>query len=254
MKRIVIATLFGLGVVLVGAGAASAQAFPDDHPPNAKGECTARAEISNGVTVDPYVSGGTYTIPLEGSATYTATTPYSGPERRIQGSVKIKTPPGIPDISFDDKWDWDTDSTETSDSDTVDWEFPSSLPRGVEMTVEGEHVDGGGIRCSGSIKIEFEGGFFDSPIGWVAVGGTVVSGTGVALSAVSKSTKTPGVAKVPGATTPQPSPATPPPQPSTPPPGAPPADPNATVVDPDAPTVVDPDTPTRVDPDEGGAS
>lgn len=245
MKRIVIAVLSGVGFVLVGAGAVGAQGFPDDHPPNATGGCTASADLSNGVTVDPYVSGGTYVLPLEGSATYTATTPYSGPERRISGSVKIKTPPGIPDITFDDKWEWDDDSSETSDSDTVTWDFPSSLPRGVEMTVVGEHVDGNGITCKGSIRIEFEGGFFDSPAGWVAVGGTVVSGTGVAISAVSKATKSAGVAKVPGAAATVPAP------PPGPAPTAPPAaDPKATVVDPDAPTVVNPET----GPDDGGES
>ncbi|MEQ8716972.1 MAG: hypothetical protein RIE08_05115 [Acidimicrobiales bacterium] len=232
MRRIVVAAVVGLGALLLAAGAAAAQGFPDDYPANATGRCTASADLSNGVRVDPYESGGVYELPISGSATYEGTTPYSGPERRIEGFVKIKTPPGIPDISFDDRWVWDDDATDSSDRGTVTWDFPSAIPRNVEMTVVGQHVDADGIRCNGTIKIRFEGGFFDTFVGWVAVGGTAVSATGVAFSAVSKATGPQGKIKPGGAATTI----------VADPPAAapPPVDPKATVVDPDAPTIVNP--------------
>lgn len=232
MRRVVAAAVVGLGALLLAAGAAAAQSFPDDYPANATGTCTANADLSNGVRVDPYVSGGVYELPISGSASYEGTTPYSGPERPIEGFVKIKTPPGIPDISFDDRWVWDDDATASFDRGTVTWDFPSAIPRNVEMTVVGQHVDAGGIRCNGTIKIKFEGGFFDTFVGWVAVGGTAVTATGVAFSAVSKVTKTPGPIEPGGEATAVV---------TDPPVDAPaPIDPRATVVDPDAPTIVNP--------------
>jgi hypothetical protein len=227
----VAAAVVGLGALFLAAGVAAAQELPDDYPANATGRCTASADLSNGVTVDPYRSGGVYELPISGSATYEGTTPYSGPERAIEGFVKIKTPPGIPDISFDDRWVWDDDATASFDRGTVTWDFPSAIPRNVEMTVVGQHVDADGIRCNGTIKIKFEGGFFDTFVGWVAVGGTAVSATGVAFSAVSKVTKAPGPINPEGAaaTVAADAPATAPP----------PVDPKATAVDPNAPTIVD---------------
>lgn len=52
---------------------------------------------------------------------------------------------------------------------------------GVEITVAGEHADENG-QCSGSVKVQLEGGAFDSPLTAVSLAGTALTGFGVAVA------------------------------------------------------------------------
>lgn len=169
-------------VLLLVATAAGAQT----EPPNATGPCRAQATLSNGVVVDPYVSSGVYEIPLTGSAQYSgAVTASVTPPRPISGEIYIDGPLGAKISVFDD-WTWSDDSADlVEESGTVDWDLPSWLPRGTELTVSGVHNDAGFV-CQGSVTVELEGGFFDSPLGTVAVVGTVLSGLGLAGALVAR--------------------------------------------------------------------
>ena len=162
-------------VIFLAATPASAQT----EPPNATGPCQAQATLSNGVEVDPYVSSGVYEIPLSGTAQYSgAVTGSVTPPRPISGQVYIDGPLGTKISVFDD-WTWSTpDSDLVNKSGSVDWDLPSWLPRGTELTVSGVHNDVG-LVCEGSVTFKLEGGFFDSPLGVVSVVGTVLSGIGL---------------------------------------------------------------------------
>jgi hypothetical protein len=52
------------------------------------------------------------------------------------------------------------------------------VPAGVEFTVSGSHVDQNGT-CSGSVRMEVEGGPFDSPLTAVSLVGTAATGAGL---------------------------------------------------------------------------
>lgn len=166
-------------VLVLGGSSARAQ----DDPPNATGPCAASAVLSNGVTVDPYASSGTYPIPIEGSADYQGAVEADvETPRPINGEVTIRTPPGLPDVTVTDQWEWSNDASDgLSDSGSVSWELPSVLPRGVPITVEGFHQDQG-VRCEGSITVELEGGAFDSPLTFVSLGGTALAAIGLGFA------------------------------------------------------------------------
>jgi len=163
-------------VVFLAATPAGAQS----EPPNATGPCEAQATLSNGVVIDPYVSSGVYEIPLSGSAQYSgAITGSVTPPRPISGEVYIDGPLGAKISVFDD-WTWsEPESDLLTESGSVDWDLPSWLPRGTEITVSGVHNDVGFV-CEGSVTVELEGSFFDSPLAVVSVVGTVLSGIGLA--------------------------------------------------------------------------
>ena len=169
-----------LGAALALAQPASAQ--------DATGPCMANAQLSNGVTVDPYdpsLEGVVYEIPTSGTAEYQGSVQGASPPRPISGKVSVAGPPGFGDITIDDRWIWsDDDATGTSDAGQVSWDLPSVLPRGVELEVNGEHQENGVVTCEGTIKVKLEGGFFDSPMGFVAVGGTVFSLLGLLAAMV----------------------------------------------------------------------
>lgn len=171
-----------LGITLAVAQPASAQ--------DATGPCTASAGLSNGVTVNPYdpsLEGIVYDIPISGTADYEGSVSGASPPRPISGKVAVSGPPGFGSITIDDRWVWsDEDATGTSDSGQVSWDLPSSLPRGVELEVSGEHSERGVVTCQGTILIALEGGFFDSPMGYVAVGGTLFSLAGLLAAMVAR--------------------------------------------------------------------
>ncbi len=55
------------------------------------------------------------------------------------------------------------------------------LPRGVALTVEGEHFEDGVLYCSERLTVELEGGPFDTPFAPVSMGVALVSGVGLVL-------------------------------------------------------------------------
>jgi hypothetical protein len=176
-----------VGVVLIGVlastGVVHAQPTASDGTVAADldGPCTATATINEtGATVDPSASGGVYTAPFEGSASYTGSIAVPAEPRAFSGRVWVETPPGIPSITIKD-WS-DDDGENVSDSGTVDWSIPQIVPGGVTVTVSGVHNDAS-ATCTGSIKVELEGGFMDSPVGPASVALTVLTGLGLAWAA-----------------------------------------------------------------------
>ncbi len=175
MKRTLLGcTLFGAALLVTHP--ASAQ--------DATGPCTASATLSNGVVVDPYdpaLTGTVYEIPVSGSADYEGSVAATATPRPVSGEVAIQGPPGFGDITITDQWTWSDDSaTSTSKTGSTSWDLPSALPRGVEMTVSGVHREDGVVTCEGTVLVKLEGGMFDSPVGYVAVVGTVLSAAGLA--------------------------------------------------------------------------
>ncbi len=150
-------------------------------PPHFEGPCQLSATIvENGAAIDPAASGGVYTAPMSGSATYSGSIAVPPENRAHHGSVRVVTPPGIPSITLRSWEDEDTDTV--ADSGSVSWDLPAVLPRGIVLTVEGFHEDTGGT-CEGSIKVKLEGGILDSPVGIASLAMTAL--TGVALGAAA---------------------------------------------------------------------
>lgn len=186
MRRIITGVAIGMLCIATGAHVAQAQApVPLDPgaagPTNATGPCTASATVTGGFKIDPYESSGVYEIPLAGSASYEGTVGVAETERAISGSVVIKTPPFVPNITLTDQWEWNGTAVRNKDKGMVSWDLPASLPRDVILTVEGVHNDAG-VRCTGSVEIKIEGSPFDTPITPISLGGTALAAAGMAFA------------------------------------------------------------------------
>jgi hypothetical protein len=180
--------VFGGGLVTASllvssAGAQGGSASDNSVPPSFTGGCTASADIAGYGTIDPAASGGVYTVPKSGSASYTGTVPVEGDDRTTSGKVEVALPLGLPSISIKS---WGGDNTDgNSDSGTVTWDIPSLVPGNVEMTVSGFHQDEG-VRCEGRIKIKLDGSGIGSALGLGAIGLTIVSLAGLAWAMIPR--------------------------------------------------------------------
>ncbi len=173
-------------VVVASVSSVSAQGTASDGSVAAdfNGPCTVSATIlETGAAIDPSASGGVYTAPLQGSASYEGSIAVAAEERPINGQVSVATPPGVPSFTLK-SWE-DDDADSVSDSGTVTWDIPSFVPRGVIVTVSGYHNDTG-ARCDGSIQVKIEGGFFDSPVGPASLVLTALFGLGLLFAAVPR--------------------------------------------------------------------
>lgn len=176
-----------LGVAVVGSLLLLAQPAGAQ---DATGPCTASATLSNGVSVNPYdpaMTGTVYEIPISGTAEYQGSVAAATTPRPVSGQVSIQGPPGIGAIEITDAWTWSSDSaTSTEKSGIGSWDLPAALPRGIEMKVSGQHSENGVVTCEGTVLVKLEGGVFDSPVGYVAVAGSVLSTLGLAGAMVAK--------------------------------------------------------------------
>lgn len=171
---------------LAGAGAAFAQggsASDGSVSPSFTGGCTAQGTIEGYGTVDPASSGGVYTVPKSGSASYTGSVPVEGDDRPTSGKVEVALPLGLPPINIK-SWS-NEESDETSDSGSVSWDIPDIVPGNVEMEVSGYHQDVG-VRCEGRVVVKLDGGGIGSPLGIASVLGTLASLAGLVWAAVPK--------------------------------------------------------------------
>jgi hypothetical protein len=141
------------------------------------------ATLDNGEVIDPSASGGVYTAPHSGSASYTGSISVPAEPRAFSGSVWVKMPPGVPSITI--KTWGDDDGENVSDSGTVTWDIPSVVPGGLTVTVSGVHNDAG-ATCTGSIKVKLDGSITDSPVGLATIALTILSGIGLLWSAIPK--------------------------------------------------------------------
>jgi len=152
------------------------------------GPCEAQATVSGDgggsyESIDPKAKTGVYTVPISGSANYSGSIDVEPPEdgRPISGSVQVALPAGG---SITIKSWSDEDAEGTSDTGTVTWDLPDITPRGIEMNVSGSHSDL--VSCSGAITVKLDGGLTDSPTGVVSLVLTLLTGLGMAFSALPK--------------------------------------------------------------------
>lgn len=184
--RLLVAPLALVALIGASLSVASAQGSASDGtvPVDFNGPCTVSATIlETGAVIDPRESGGVYSAPLQGSASYEGSIAVAAEERPNNGQVTVATPPGVPAFTLK-RWS-DDDGVTVSDSGTVTWDIPSFVPRGIIVTVSGYHIDVG-ARCDGSIQVKLEGGFFDSPVGPASLVLTVLFGLGMLFAAVPR--------------------------------------------------------------------
>ena len=180
---IVAAALVVLGM-LTTAGAQSPTASDGTKAADLDGPCNASASIPGFGSIDPRASGGVYTVPSAGSASYTANDGGSGvddEDRAISGSVSIALPVGSVSIKT---WG-DEPARRHADSGTVTWDIPDLLP-GIIFTVSGSHFDPPGSElCRGSIQVKIEGNILDSPVGIASLLLTALALVGLFFAALA---------------------------------------------------------------------
>jgi hypothetical protein len=172
-----------LGVILLGLGfiGASPAAAKIDGPCTGSGDFQGGTKDAGPFTVDGDTSD-VVEVPLKDTVHWQGAIDASG-ERDYSGSIEVDLPWPLGAATIDT---WDGTTEETSNQDEKSYDLPSAVPRGVEFEVTGHHSEDGKVVCSGTVKVKVEGGAFDSPIAPVALGGTVISGVGLALAGLSK--------------------------------------------------------------------
>jgi hypothetical protein len=164
------AVLFGL-IVVGGESPVSAELDGD-------GCAAAGSWRDGGFVVDARAIGNdVVTVPREDSVDWEGSV--AGPPGEYSGSISVDLPPPFGEVEIDS---WSGDSDTPSNFGTEAYDLPSLVPAGVEFEVVGSHTDANGT-CSGSVRMEVDGGAFDSPLTIVSLLGTIASGAGFAMLA-----------------------------------------------------------------------
>ena len=171
------AILVGLGFV----GAAPAAAEID-------GPCSGSGDFEKGTKADgPFAVSAdeneVVEVPLKDTVHWQGEITGVSGERDYAGFIEVDLPWPLGAATID-TWGGTTDATGNSGDKSYD--LPSAVPRGVEFEVSGQHSEDGTVVCSGTVKVKVEGGAFDSPLAPIGIGGTVISGVGLALAGLSK--------------------------------------------------------------------
>lgn len=150
-----------------------------------EGPCEGQGTFqSQGRTYDPATTDS-LTLPAEDSVAYhgAITAPASG-ERSHKGHINLELPAPLPSVTI---VSWGTDKTvKTTDDGVHDYDLPGIVPKGITLTLTGEHVDTAGT-CTGSVEVTIDGGPLDSPTAAaISVAGTVVTGASLAFAARPK--------------------------------------------------------------------
>jgi hypothetical protein len=139
--------------------------------------CAVVGTVTPGrVRIEPAQSSGPFTIPLDGRVNWAATLTAPPPTeaRAFDGALAIVGPGGF-DSMFEGLLEFRTWSNDKSrrvqDAGIERYDLPSWSPRGVDIPIHGFQEDPLG-GCRGEILVQIEGGRFESPLAWVAVGGT----------------------------------------------------------------------------------
>ncbi|CAB4365088.1 MAG: hypothetical protein F2681_13400 [Actinobacteria bacterium] len=161
-RWIFVGLLFGL-LVVGSSGPAAAQLG---------GECTASGVWQNkGLTVDAATIGNDLvTVPRKDTVDWTGSV--GSAPGTYRGSVWLELPPPFGKVEIDS---WHGTGTNTANSGSKTYSLPKFVPAGVEFTVSGEHIDSNGV-CSGSVRVQVEGGPFDSPVTYAALVLTIATG------------------------------------------------------------------------------
>ena len=177
-RRVILLGAILLGLGFVGAAPAAAEI---------DGPCTGSGDFEDGTKdAGPFTVDGDTSdvveVPLKDTVHWQGAIDASG-ERDFSGSIEVDLPWPLGAATIDT---WDGSTEETGNDGDKSYDLPSAIPRGVEFEVSGQHSEDGSVVCSGTVKVKVEGGAFDSPVAPVALGGTVISGIGLALAGLSK--------------------------------------------------------------------
>ena len=139
--------------------------------------CTASGTFRDaGVTVDAATATGVVTVRRSDTVDWQGSVPAA--PGAYSGKVWVNLPPPFGTVTIDS---WSGDSQTTSNSGSKHYDLPSMVPAGVVFTVAGEHNDANG-HCAGSVQLQIDGSPFGSPITWVSLGGTAVTGVAGAFA------------------------------------------------------------------------
>ena len=166
-RWVVVGALFGL-LVVGGAPAATAEL-------EGTNGCQASGAFrEGGFTVDARAVGDALVV-VPRSDTVDWQGSVAAPPGAYSGSISVELPKPFGTLEIDS---WAGNSQTMSNAGTHEDDLPSLVPAGVEFTVSGSHVDQNGT-CSGSVRMEVEGGPFDSPLTAVSLVGTAATGAGL---------------------------------------------------------------------------
>ena len=179
VRRVILLGAILLGLGFVGASPAAAEI---------DGPCTGSGDFEDGTKdAGPFTVDGNTSdvveVPLKDTVRWQGAIDGVSGEREFAGLIEVDLPWPLGAATID-TWDGSTD--ETGNKGDKSYDLPSAIPRGVEFEVSGQHSEDGTVVCSGTVKVKVEGGAFDSPLAPVGIGGTVISGIGLALAGLSK--------------------------------------------------------------------
>ena len=135
------------------------------------------------VTAENVAPNEVIEVPLKDTVHWQGSIEGASGTREFAGSVEVDLPWPLGTATID-TWGGSTDKTGNEGDKT--YSLSKTVPRGVEFEVTGQHSENGKVVCSGTVKVKVEGGPFDSPLTPIGIGGTVVSGVGLALAGLSK--------------------------------------------------------------------
>jgi hypothetical protein len=174
----------GVGALLLAAGLfvsavelPAAAAFADAVTP--PGACTASGQWDHPVQFAPsskdHAPGDVVRIPQKGTVEWQGhemgkPIGYLGPPRPIDGRIQVTLPFGVTATV----WHWGGDtSPRYSNEGQEKYDVPSALV-GVKLKLSGYEKDSGKTVCAGSVFVEVSGNKIKNPVGWVALGGSVI--------------------------------------------------------------------------------
>ena len=127
-----------------------------------------------GFVVDAATVGGDLvTVPRSDTVDWQGSV--AAPPGEYSGSISVELPKPFGTLEIDS---WSGNSQTMANAGAHEYDLPSIVPAGVEFTLVGEHVDQNGT-CSGWVRMEVDGGPFDSPLTAVSLVGTAATGAGL---------------------------------------------------------------------------
>jgi len=101
------------------------------------------------------------------------TGPEPGQPRPIAGRIALELPAPLGQVTVDE---WDGTGVNLAASGTEPYDLPGLVPAGVVFTLHAEHREGDQVFCTGTAQLRIAGGPFDSPLVWVGLAGTALTG------------------------------------------------------------------------------
>jgi hypothetical protein len=181
-RRVILLAAILVGLGFSGAAPAAAEI---DGPCSGSGafEKGTKADGPFTVTAEDVAPGEVIEVPIKDTVHWQGSIDGVSGDREFSGFVEVDLPWPLGSATID-TWGGSTDKT--GNEGDKSYNLPKAIPRGVEFEVTGEHSEDGTVVCSGTVKVKVEGGPFDSPLAPVGIGGTVVSGVGLAVAGLSK--------------------------------------------------------------------